>query len=1224
MGEPKPKLQREPQLFDDKANEHMLELEYRLKNGELERDLSPEKFQRVKQKVEAWGKVFHAESNLGKTAGRIPPVEPPVPGKGMLSVPEPQGVPFQRPVVTDIKPTEAEAAKPVSAWEAHKQKLKAGRTAGQLVQEYKTDPADVRPSAYIPGLGGAPLEDGEWWQKNLASLPAGVRDKILGREVGLASRSSVWVEPTDEEAAAAVRAEREAQGLRPKDAGVYIKRWKDRKWAEAYDAAQKAGKPIYRARDVSTASPEFIKRAAADVTRVWQPAEAFLRQADRGMTMGAVGAAVDTGLEGAKHLGRAPFEYFGVPPPSFLAPDADAQAEVQRNLERGSRAVEASPVAAGAGAVAGMVAPGLGNVIGKGATKGFGKLAGGTAGRGVISGMAMHGAASGLTAGIEQLGASRLQSEAGESAGLPEIPWSQSYEDAGFAASLAIAPGMVMGVPSGMSRGMRETDSPQKSALTHLGPDSTTLTTWSGLKTPEGHESLSKDNPKIGAYGAARSDAVDRMADVFEAKGREHDAAQAARARENEADLVYSIEGAADHMMGKDAELNRQVGGMSEEVVGRIEAEGQDFLSNLQSLSADIVDSSANTARQTEEEALRFTDRFMKRAQAQRDDMRGYHQEETEAAYALHGAPPREPIPGPDMPMGAIEEARRVAADQPPYGLQPNYPTVDTTPIVDEISNVLADMSFQDGTHFPTSSHKKLKDTLDSLLVKRTMTPKEAEAYKDVFFDVKEERGMVTFSTRRNIHVREADKLIQSLDEAAKYPDTASPDAARYRQIAGVARKTRDAGFPLLGQTKAEHHLALNETERMLRSVGLQKNIDEINPQDIDQVRTIHENIKALARGEEINVPEGLAVPRKEFEKWLSAYDPDLFDQYAILKRLSRQQQEADAFDISMNAVPMGRAKSLQLVEAALLGKDHDAAAVLETFKSYGDRVEALRQQNKRVGGLFEALGADKNMKSLSDFQRKQYKVGANQFFLEGGPRFEYIREQMPPEVREKMDYVREAAVDIDSMFRAAGFGPKRENITRSDVTGRLRANQPAPTKRAPSWGDKNLDQLMDRQDSTTRGDVVSHLHSIIKGYERYKGERQFDDLVNETFKAHPEVMQALKRMSEERAFAWMKRYLKGDEAVDIFGARQAWYAAATDFIQNHVDALVAHEGGKKNLWWGDRNPLDVPAPYAAGMVAPSEDDPNREAEFGTMSGVKAMEALFRAVELMQAKENQP
>jgi hypothetical protein len=178
--------------------------------------------------------------------------------------------------------------------------------------------------------------------------------------------------------------------------------------------------------------------------------------------------------------------------------------------------------------------------------------------------------------------------------------------------------------------------------------------------------------------------------------------------------------------------------------------------------------------------------------------------------------------------------------------------------------------------------------------------------------------------------------------------------------------------------------------------------------------------------------------------------------------------------------------------------------------------------------------------------------------------------------------------------------------------------------RRQPTWGDSNLDQMMRRQDSTTRDDVMSHLHTIIKGFQKYKGERQFDELVQRTFKEHPNVMAALKRMSEERAFAWVRRWLTGDEAIDNFGAKQAWYAGATDFIQNHVDALVAHEGGKRNLWWGDRNPLDVPAPWAAGIVAPSENDPNREAEFGTISGVKAMEALFRAVDLMQAKENQP
>jgi hypothetical protein len=329
-----------------------------------------------------------------------------------------------------------------------------------------------------------------------------------------------------------------------------------------------------------------------------------------------------------------------------------------------------------------------------------------------------------------------------------------------------------------------------------------------------------------------------------------------------------------------------------------------------------------------------------------------------------------------------------------------------------------------------------------------------------------------------------------------------------------------------------------------------------------------------------------------------------------------------------MNNTPMGRSKSLKLVEAALLGKDHDVAGVLESFQSMSERIASLKARQKRVGGLYDALGAGKNLQGLSDFEREQYKVGANEFFLEGGTRFDFIRSKMKPEYQEKMDQVRQAAIDADSMFRALGFGPSRKNLTREDVTKQLRTTfkgeeiKRSTSRPTPTWGDSNLDQLMKREDRTNRADVTNHLHTIFKGFKKFGGKKEYDALVLKTFEEHPNVLAALKRMTEERAFGWLRRQWKGDEAVDIFGAKHAWHAAMTDFIQNHVDALVRHEGEKASAL-SNANPLNVPAPYAAGFAAPSEDDPNREAELTKISGAQAMEALFRAVELMQAKESQ-
>lgn len=1187
-------------------NEQMLELERLYGNGkgplkDME-GMTPEILESTRQKLIHWRATREAGTRgamdlgftgePGKARGnRVPPIPPAAPGP-VGAAPPPakptgpvvtEGVPYDKGVVTSTQGSEPPLSD-TDKW------LNEGMepTAGDVAAAYKTPTHLVRASAYVPGLGGMPAEDGAKWKNAMKSFPAGVRDPILGPGAspfttpqagkplaGLTgdpttyaqypSRGPVWREPTDQEAEAAVIEEREAKGLRPKTDRAHLEEWKDRKWAEAYDDAQRRGVSLYRGRDISSASPGFMKQAKADAEGAGGFVESAVRMMDKARFLGAGFDAIDVGAGNlAKNAARGAFELFDVPPPSFLAPDPEEQAMGQRNLQRGSREIEAHPGGAVVGATYGMLAPGVGDALATGATKGIAALAGKEAGIGMLGGMGTAAGAAALAGAGEQFGSSMVHNQALETAGLPQVPLDQQLEDAWKTGAVAAVPGAVLGAAKGMSRGMREIDSPKKSAHTTLGPDSTDFWTMKGLRTPEGHQELSDENPVLGSYAAARADAVEK---------------------------------GADHLLGKAGEANVTMERGAAELAARVESEGEGFRNELDALSTDIVDMSATRARQTEEEAMLFTQDLMNSVEHRRQDMGAKHRAQSAVAHAVEGAPPPAPTPGPDMYFSDIARARKEAAGTAPYGLRPDYPTVNARPIIDKGYDILTTLALDDGAHLPTPTHKKIKDAVDSLFIHRTVGAEDAKDFEHIIYESTPLKdGRVKIIAARNLHARELDHLIQAFDEAGKWPDSASPDAAKYRELAAVARKLRDEGFNVLGHTKAQQSQDLLENERMMRAIGLPQNVGEVDPQDVDQVRAVHANIKALAEAPsntDLITPDGLAVPRKEFERWLGRYDEGLLDRYMTLRRLSRQAKQAADFDITINNTPMGRAKSIKAVTDALLGNNHQVAAVLESFKSVGDRVKSLQTRQKRVGSLYKALGVKSEVTDAwTDLERDQYRVGINKLFLQGGPEFDALRRDIGPEFKEGVDKARQAAVDIDSMFRSLGFGPRH-------------------------WRE-DFDELTRQQDNVARIDVMDRLDTIFHAYEKYGGKGHYDKVVNKVFDDSPETVAALKRMTKERAFQWLRNDF-GSDAKEQYGASRVWHAAASDFVQNHVDALVSRPGSR-----GEKvNPLNVPAPYAAGLVVPGEDDPNREAEVRTMSGAKAMEALFRAVGILEAREKE-
>lgn len=1067
-------------------------------------------------------------------------------------------------------------------------------TEGAIAQAYVTAPETKRASAYVPGHGDADTVDGSWWDDIKKKIPQELRDATL-----LPSRGPVWFEPTDEEATAALNADREAQGLRPKNSRQHLERWKDEQWAKAYDGARKRGEAIYRGRDIDEASPDFM-RTAKRMAEMTAPLESFARQLDRSALLGAGAHAVDTGdVGGWKQATREQDESFaakvGMPPPPMGAELDDA--EVAENMDRAGRVMEREPVAGMVGGLVGAIAPGgatgriakgvegvVGlsrNAAGKALPGPVGRaltgalpnssIARGAAeklatvgleGRGLVSGATKGMVEAGVSTFGEQMAAGQVDNLTLDAAGQEGIPWSEQAEQAGITALAAAPLGGIFSAPRGVSRGMREAGNADASAHKMLNEagGGTTNTNIDGLMPPPGHEEFLKDV----THGP---EAASRMK-----------AAQAAGS-------VLDIQASLAKGAGERA---------SNQMAGNLESELFENSVEIGAIAEDLVNRSENVALATEQQTASFVKRFMDRFEAENVSGKARRHAEAQAALDAEGAPAYPDVPGPNMHIDEIS-AMQKAESELSDGLETDYPSIDVSPLVDKHFDLVHKMSFLDGSGMPSTTVAKFKKSMDSLMIKKTVDAEDAANYEHAAYNMKElDDGRIEVTLPRRVSPRELDDIIQNLDEMGKYPNSPAPEAARYRQLGARAHEMREDAFKILSETKSRHHMELTENEQMLRSLGLSRSLDKMDAGDVDQSVTVMNNIKSMISENEIRTPDGLAIPRKQFEKWLARVDGEdggLFDDYMALRDLAKQQKRAEDFDITIGNTPAGKASAYKKIEDAITGRTRDYDAVISTWQSLDKRVAAARAEHTRIKDLFTTLGVEKSMAGIGNAERAQMRTKLNQILLNGDHEYDALVNSAKPEQRVALGVARQAALDTDSMFRKLGFGPRH--------------NQPGFT-------------------NATREEIVGGLEEIFKNYKKFGESDQFDRTVDELFSMNKPVREALNAMTGERAFMFLSGHLKSN-AKAVFGADRVhtYMTSANDFFKNHIDALISRNK-KAPGHISDLGPFESPTPYSMALTQEAvPNDENRSESIEGLSATKALRALMRAVDKAGAEKKQ-
>lgn len=1040
--------------------------------------------------------------------------------------------------------------------------MAAQPTAGQQAAAYKTPVEYVRPSAHVPGLGDAPVKDGSWWDDAKKVMPQAVRDTILGIGKTIApygaddlmrsaegtftlpSRGPVWLEPSDAEAEQAVYREQEMDGLEPQSSHEVLQRWKDKKWAEAFDRAKKRGEALYRGRDIDDESPHFMKvakRAAENVGVV----EAAARKFDESYTFGKLGAVLDTDPWGTEQhaQSREMQEELGLPPPTgyFRTPTAEEDQETARfNIERGRRTVEASPIGAAGGGLVGALAPGSApNRLAAGVGKVIKPL---IAGKGLVSGAVKTALEAGVAGGAERLSVNATNRMANEAAGLPQ---GDIMEGVGTSAGLGAVVGTALGIPGGVSRGMRGVD--DEIAASHKvieqdGRKSTKFLDQEGLNPPAGHDEMLEKYGTQGVYAGARSEAVNAAADVLERRAE----------RANWSTYVVADD-ITDELDYAGTAIGSETSEMADELVMRGEKSDQ-FM---------------------EVRSRRFTKNLMDRVEAELTTGKKRMQEETEAAIKMEGAPDYPAIPGPDMHFSDIKEAAETANDND-LGLDTDYPSISVDRIIDKQHEIMQKLAYKDQVPMSSTTHAKMKEAADMMYIKKVVSEEEAQVYKDVAHNMKElGNGDVEILLPRLVSARELNDMIGHFDEMAKYAsNSADPRAADYKELGAIARELREESFQVLAGTKLQHHQQIRENEEMLRAIGLPKNITEIDPTSVDQVALVMDRIKTMAKSREYKTPEGLGVPRVAFENWLAKYDVDLLDDYMKVKSLARQKENVGGFNIMIENTPAQRAASFKKVEEAILGNRRDADAIMATFDSVSDRVRSLRARKAEVDDIYSMFGVSNTMRGMSMADRGKMRVKFNQICAEGGDEFKAIRAKMKPEHQQMMDVARQAAGDTDDMFRTLGFGPNH--------------NRPG-------------------FQSAERADIVDGLHSMFDNYKRYGKSIDFDRSVDKLFKEHPNVKTALSRMSKMRAFQILRGEAEG-AAMPVLGMAKprTFLIAAKDFFRNHIDAMVTRKKGSKAVF-DVPAPWAVGLTQESGQPQREDEDEEGLSSISSVAALQAM-----------------
>lgn len=1021
------------------------------------------------------------------------------------------------------------------------------------VAPYQT-PSDIaRPSAFVPGHGGAETADGDWWDAIKAKIPAEIRDATL-----LPSRGPVWFEPSDDEARAAIAdldAKMAEQAGRTEEwqsrpefrraiQANLIQAWKDERWAEAYDLAEKRGEAIYRARDINDSSPGFMQTAKKMATMM-APFEGLAQGSMESIALGPSTMLGPFGVptvivEDFTRRARSVGEDLGIAP----FDEAEFQAETQDRIAREQRVSESVPYFKMAGSIAGALAPGgAANRLASYASKLFGA----TGARGAANAAVREGFAGLASTAVEQTGVQGLNAARLESAGLEAPSMGEMARSVGGTALMGGVLSSALAIPGGVSRGARGARDADAAAYGELeGPDSgTSFWTASGLKAPKASEEL-PPSPEGGV-----------------AQFRQ-------RAAESGADQLYETASKAGQS------ITQKMSPMSERLIAdEVAAQGA-----VDEAAEAIVSRGESLDRAADEQAAFFTERVMKRANKRLEEGPLQRKAETERALKKEGAPDYPALPGPSNFYSdiALERQGDEAIDS---GLETDYPSVSSAPIIDRHNRLVQMMSFADDTHIPNTSAQKFKRAADSLFRKKVVSPEEAAAYDGVAYDmrtIEDEAGeeMVEVLLPRRMSARELDDFIKNTDELGKFAqNSADPEAARFREIGQSAAELRDQAFRVLAATKQKQHLEMLKDEEMLRALGLPSNASKMDVGTAEVAETVMKRIKEMAAAPEPVTPSTLATHHKQFANWLKGYDESLFDQYFALRETYRKKKAVNDFNVSATNQPLSRVMSVQKVADAITGDDKKYKAMMQAFGSTEAATKVARQENARVGGLMKMLKADISDMSPADQMSVQRRL--QQILVEGGDNYAILRERMKPEQRAVLDVARRAAQDVDGVFTSLGFGPGK-------------------------W--KTAD----------RREIIGGLHDIFSSYRAFGSKEETNKVIDEVFARSPATKKALQDMSKERAFQHLLRNEKGDSKIVAHASGiGGYFVSSKDFFINHLDALMGK--GQTGKVRGVDTPFGAPSAYSIGAVSPVLSDPDRNPRAGKIPGQDLLNMLIQAYE---------
>lgn len=852
----------------------------------------------------------------------------------------------------------------------------------------------ARKSGYLPGVGGIALQAGEDWDSVKDKVPGMLRDASL-----MPSRDAIWQEPKLEHARAEMS---KASGVDPDgldETHAAYKEFADKKWAEAYENARDHGKAIYRARDISDASPQYLK-TLKKVSTWLEPLEVAGRSAANMMTGGLATELADSSaspnevMHGSPETQQAAKRLLGVTTPvqsdAEQKDDSSRKADARTNIEQYETQAASHPAAELFGNVVGSAAPGAGAYASRAAES----LLGSNAATGVIGSFAKN-AGAGFIAGAP-LDYSMLgtENDVREQAGMDPKYGDVSAEALKRGAVQGLFSG-ALGIPRSASNTLRSplVNGARAADVKALEDAGGRTSIRSGIIPPPGYEAMADASP-TGAEAGFRQQAADSIAGGLESR--------------------------AGSSMGGARATADYIGNAAEDQLGQ--ATGR-----IQNSAANAYEQGAGVSRSFDENVAALTEKVRGKLNDDIADMGERHQDLNEKMLTAEGAPQRTPPPGPLSLDDMRNQGETIPQDT---GIDADdVPRVSSLPIIQKFNQVAARLAFADGASMPNTSAKRFKDAMDKMVHVRTVTEDELPLYDNIAIGSEplagDGEGLYRIAIPRKVNARELDDFVQSADEMAKMPVSTGPDAQRWAGIGGVAREMRKEAFPRLTAAKDFMHAERTSNEELLRSLGQKTGAKDVD--GVDAVGGMHNAIKGFADGSDFKTPDSMPVPRKQFESWMAIEHPDMLDQYTALRKQASMRKDLASLGVKHdNSLPVQKESISSLVDA-LTGKTQKADAVMAVFGNMSPEMRASKAEYSRVKDVFDALGV-KLGESVSVQQRASLRNKLMEVAINGpdSPQYKALESSLRPEQMGQLRSMHNATTQVDKLFSDAGLGKKR------------------------------------------------------------------------------------------------------------------------------------------------------------------------------------------------------